>query len=165
MVYRVILVLFISIVSMPSLHAQKASKKKTKQERKAEQFLKLKQTVRDSSFFYQTTEIIAPYIASNWSGGYLSVQGTMLRVQQLDWVDSQGEKTRLQEVTELKSYRVTENEVTNKTTVTFECSLKGKPYLFTITFDAGRKSELVIQKTHGELVKYTGRFKTRFKKS
>ena len=125
MIYRVILVLLISIVSIPSMNAQKTSKKKTKQERKAEEFLKLKQTVRDSSFFYQTTEIIAPYIASNWSGGYLSVQGTMLRVQQLDWVDALGKKTRLQEVVALKNYRVTENELTNKMTVTFECVLQG----------------------------------------
>ena len=151
-------IILLILLSFQSVDAQNKSKKKSKKEKKIAQFQKLKEHAQDTAFVFQTKKILSPYIANNWSGGYLSVERQSIRIQELDWVNAQGQKTRLKDGAKLSNYLVVADEVNYSFTVTFNCQINGSLYLFTFINSIKDGGNLKI--TRGsESVSYSGKFK------
>ena len=151
-------IILLILLSFQSVDAQNKSKKKSKKEKKIAQFQKLKKHAQDTAFVFQTKKILSPYIANNWSGGYLSIERQSIRIQELDWVDDLGNKIRLRELTELKNYLMIENNDEKDITVTFSCVLRGSSYIFTISYSIKKESILEIKKGR-EVIRYSGKLK------
>lgn len=157
---RFLCLLLVALCMSSSAMAQnKPTRKQLKEQRKVEQFERHNTAVADTLFRFQTKKILLPYTDANWSGGYISLQGNSLRIQQLTWIDNLGKKSTLQEVTAMNSYRMETDPKQKQSAVVFDCVLRGQTYYFTITYGLEQQSTLVIQTAAGEKMIYSGRFK------
>jgi len=154
-----LLIMLLSIAFIQLGNAQKNSRKKSKEDRNVERYFKLKQKILDTSFIFQTKEIISPFTPNSLSTGYLRIQGNSLRIQELDWVNNFGEKNRFREGTILKKFQMLTDDITKTIVVKFDCSIKGFSYFFTITYGIEIRGKLEIKKGIEETVKYSGRFR------
>ena len=161
---RVALFIFLSFTSIQVLSAQKGSGKLSKKERKTERYFQLKEALADTSFLFVTREILSLSTGSSWSGGYLSIIGNTLRIQELDWEDNFGKKVRLREGTTLQDLQINTDDTTEAIIVQFNAAFNGHSYSFTITQGIESKSILELKKESGERVRYSGQFKWRSKR-
>ena len=152
------LFVFLLLIGLSGAHAQGKAKKKSKQEKKMERYEKQKQAIIDSNFVFITKKIVTPYVESNWSGGYLNIERKFVRIQELDWVNSSGTKTRLNERAAIQNYRVLSNPNTSDLLIQFNTQIRARRYDISITFSAVNKHELVMR-SGNETVRYTGKFK------
>ena len=152
---RFICLVLLTVISLQSITGQKKSRK----DRKRDRYELQKKSLRDTTFFFITNKILYPFTSNDWSGGYLNINGSKLRVQELDWLESPNSRIRWREITSLNNYSIERNKAEESSTVSFDCMLKGQPYFFTITHGWEKPAELTIRNSQGKEVRYSGKVK------
>ena len=153
--------LFVILIFSFSFIKVSSAQKKSKQEKKLARYSEEKQRLRDTLFLFETSRITEPFLSNDWSGGYLSFRGVDLRIQEMDWMDARGNRTRWRELTKLRTYSVFENDAENCIRVSFAFDLLGNSYSATIFHGLDKKSVLTIRNSYGNVVKYSGKLKKR----
>ncbi|SFR52106.1 hypothetical protein SAMN04490243_2553 [Robiginitalea myxolifaciens] len=156
---KTIILIALTLGTMQVGLAQKKSKKKSKEERKTEQYQRYKQAMIDTTFFFQTEKIVLPYTPYNGTGGYFAIEPSKVRIQEIDWVNATGDKSRIRTVGVLEGYQTRWNDQTRSLQADFSCVIKGERYLLQISFSIDSGGQIDIQKGN-EKMRFEGKIKS-----
>jgi len=153
----IILLFAISLCSVHSITAQK-KKKLSKQEKRMKKFELQKQALIDSTFVFQTTEIVVPYFSQNRTGGYLHIEDNIVRIQEIDWPKGNNILARIRDQTDLYDYQIVKS-IPSNVIVQFKAIIKGSIYNFSIVCSLEDGSKLTMSIEGGQKVIFKGKVK------
>lgn len=155
----IIILILLTLGTLQVGVAQKKSKKKSKEARKTEQYQRYKQAFTDTTFFFQTEKILLPYTPYNGTGGYFAIEPSKVRVQEIDWVNATGEKSRMRTVGALEGYSARWNDQLRSLKASFTCVIKGERYFFDISYSIDDGGQIDIRKGN-EAMRFEGKIKS-----